>query len=83
MVREADISNAMNAKNGMQPDIGNLPRHRTDHNPPVIQAYHSWTSMRANLHSNGTLTMSGVYGNGYLGGGGGNDLGTDQGINTS
>ena len=25
------------------------------------------TSNRANLHSNGTLTMSGVYGNGYLG----------------
>ncbi len=81
MVREADISNAMNAKNGMQPDIGNLPRHRTDHDPTIIQAYHSWTSMRANLHSNGTLTMSGVYGNGFLGGGGGNDLGTDQGIN--
>ena len=49
--------------------------------PTIIQAYHSWNSMRANLHSNGTLTMSGQYGRGYLGGGGGNDFGTDQGIN--
>ena len=80
-VRSADVSNAMNAKIGVQPDIGNLPRTRTDHNPPVIQAFHGWTSCRANLHSNGTLTMSGVYGNGFLGGGYSNDHGTDQGIN--
>ena len=51
----------------------------TDHNPPVIQAFHGWTSNRANLHSNGTLTMSGVYGNGYLGYS--NDHGTAQGVN--
>ena len=45
-VREADVSNAINAKIGVQPDIGNLPRTRTDHDPNVIQAYHSWTCMR-------------------------------------
>ena len=78
-VREADVSNAMNAKIGAQPDIGNLPRTRTDHDPNIIQAFHGWTSNRANLHSNGTLTMSGVFGNGYLGHS--NDFGTDQGIN--
>ena len=78
-VREADVSNAMNAKIGAQPDIGNLPRTRTDHDPSIIQAFHGWTSNRANLHSNGTLTMSGVFGNGYLGHS--NDFGTDQGIN--
>lgn len=78
-VREADVSNAINAKIGVQPDIGNLPRTRTDHDPNIIQAFHGWTSNRANLHSNGTLTMSGVFGNGYLGYG--NDHSTDQGIN--
>ena len=78
-VREADVSNAMNAKIGAQPDIGNLPRTRTDHDPNIIQAFHGWTACRANLHSNGTLTMSGVFGNGYLGHS--NDFGTDQGIN--
>jgi YD repeat-containing protein len=78
-VRSADVSNAMNAKIGVQPDIGNLPRTRTDHNPPVIQAFHGWTACRANLHSNGTLTMSGTYGQGYLGYS--NDHGTAQGVN--
>ena len=78
-VREADVSNAINAKIGVQPDIGNLPRSRTDHDPNIIQASHGWTSNRANLHSNGTLTMSGLYGNGYIGYG--NDHSTDQGIN--
>ena len=78
--READTSNQMNARIGVQPDIGNLPRHRITKDSNIIQAYHSWTSMRANVHANGTLTMSGVYGNGFLGVGG-NDAGTDQGVN--
>ena len=48
----------MNAKNGMQPDIGNLPRHRTDHDPPSYKHIIVGLLVGANLHSNGTLTMS-------------------------
>ena len=65
--RENDLGSMIDFNSGEFYDIGNLPLHRVKKAPNIIQAYHSWTSMRCYVLSDGSIKMAGTTNLGYWG----------------